>query len=66
MPDYTVQIEGVRFLITTAHPASSYDQPVVVTPNGEPLGSTDLYQLPSRAISGAEIMRRGNPAMPES
>lgn len=64
--NHTVTIQGIRFRITTDHPASSYDEPVVVGPDGEAIGPTDLYQLPTRAITGAEIMRRAdNPATPD-
>lgn len=58
MPQTIVAIEGVEFRITTNHSASSHDQPVAVAPNGEPIGLSDLYQLPNRAITGAEILRR--------
>jgi len=65
MTEHAITIQGIRFRITTEHSASSHDQPVVVCPNGDALGPADLYQLPTRAISGAEIMRRANPDLPE-
>lgn len=65
MSDQTIEIQGVTFRITTHHAASSYSQPIVLAPDGEPIGSADLYQLPNRAITGREIMARANPDLPD-
>ena len=62
--EHAIEIEGVRFRITSEHAASSYDEPVVIAPDGQPMGPADLYQLPNRVITGAEVMRRANPDLP--
>jgi len=51
-----VTFKGVTFRVTTAHSASSYGQPVVVTPDGEALGAADLYETPEGLVTGAEVM----------
>lgn len=49
-----VTVQGVEFVVTTAHAASSDGRPVVVCPDGEVLGPTDPYETEEGLVTGAE------------
>jgi hypothetical protein len=54
--DQTLIHDGETYILTTNHAASSYGQPVIVTPDGTALGRNDIWRTAAgHLVSGARL-----------
>jgi hypothetical protein len=52
----TFEHDAETYILTTNHAASSYGQPVIVTPDGTALGPNDIWRTAAgHLVSGARL-----------